>query len=73
MSDVKDVEKKSLTRETIIKQIEETKKGIQYAQTNITILTQQLHQQQGILNFSEHLLSQFEIPSEPKKTELEVK
>jgi hypothetical protein len=80
MSDAKenDVKKKELTREVILRQVEETKKGINYTQTNIALLTQQLHQQQGILNFSEHLLAQFELPAEakpvdPKKTELEVK
>lgn len=77
MSDVKDKEKKALTRETLQKQVEETKRGIQYTQNNITILTEQLHQQKGILNFTEHLLNQFDLPSDPKeeskKPDLEVK
>lgn len=78
MSNEKDKVAKPLTREVLVRQLEETRKGINYAQQNITILTQQLHNQQGILSFTEHLLAQFDIPSEPKedpkkKTDLEVK
>ena len=78
MSAEKDKELKKLSREILNKQIEESRKAIHYAQQSIISFTQQLQQQQGILNYAEHLLAQFDIPSEPKedpkkKTELEVK
>lgn len=80
MSDVKEKDKelKKLSREILEKQIEESHKAINYAQQNILALTQQLQQQQGILRYAEHLLSQFDIPAEPKpdpkkKPDLEVK
>lgn len=73
----KDKELKKLSREILNKQIEESRRAINYAQQSIVAFTQQLQQQQGVLNYAEHLLAQFDIPSEPKedpkKTPLEVK
>ena len=77
MSDVKakDKELKKLTKEILAKQIQESRNAINYAQQNILVFTQQLQQQQGVLNYTEHLLAGFDIPSEPKPEEpkLEVK
>lgn len=69
-------ELKKLSREILVKQVEESKRGIVYAQQGILQFQQQLQQQQGVLNYAEHLLAQFDIPSIPeekKKPELEVK
>jgi hypothetical protein len=78
MSAEKDVERKQLSRDILNRQIEESRRAINYAQQSILAFTQQLQQQQGILNYAEHLLAQFEIPEatkpeDPKKTPLEVK
>lgn len=74
----KDVELKKLTKELLQKQIEESSKHIEYAQKQIATLTEQIQQQVGVANYANHLLKQFDIPvevkpTEPKKTELEVK
>lgn len=67
-------ETKKLSREILQKQVEETQRGIDYAQRTIATLQQQLQQQQGILSFTQHLLTQFDIPSIPEeKKPLEVK
>lgn len=68
----KDVVAKKLTRELLKKQLDESRRSVSYAQQAIEGLNQQLQQQQGIINFVEHMLKQFDIPSEPKDP-LEVK
>jgi len=55
-------EVKKLTRDILNKQVEESRKAINYAQQSIAAFTQQLQQQMGILNYAEHLLKQFDIP-----------
>ena len=79
MSDVKekDNEQKKLSKEILEKQIAESKRFIEYAQSQVATFQAQIQQQVGVLGFSEHLLKQFDIPSEPKeepkKPDLEVK
>lgn len=83
MSDVKeptakDVELLKLNKDFLKKQIEESKKAIQYARQSIAAFSEQVQQQTGILNYSQHLLDKFDIPEAPKeepkkKTDLEVK
>jgi hypothetical protein len=74
MSNEKDKELKTLTREILVKQIEESRRVIIQVQQNIVSLSQQLQQQQGVLNYAEHLLAQFSFPgTEPAKSPLEVK
>lgn len=74
----KDVELLKMNKDFLKKQIEESKRAIQYARQSIAAFTEQLQQQTGILNYSQHLLDKFDIPEAPKedpkkKTDLEVK
>lgn len=78
MSNEKDKELKKLSREILNKQIEESQKVINSTQQTIVQFQQQIEQQRGVLAYAQHLLAQFDIPSEPKeepkkKTDLEVK
>lgn len=66
---------KTLTREILLKQVEESKAAIGYAQSNIQAYTEQLQQQRGVLKYAEHILAQFDVPeaTKPEKPSLEVK
>lgn len=72
----KDAIKKNLSKEILEKQILESQNFINYIDQQITELKKQAQQQIGAMDYCKHLLTQFEIPSEPKpdpKVPLEVK
>lgn len=76
MSDEKKKEAKNLTKEILEQQVAESQKAIENTKQTILRLTDQLHQQVGVLNYAQHILATFDIPAEPKedkKPPIEVK
>lgn len=76
MSEEKKKETKKLTKDILEQQVAESQKAIDTTKQTILRLTDQLHQQVGVLNYAQHILATFDVPSEPKeekKPPLEVK
>lgn len=73
MSDENKKTQLEVTKEYLEKQIAESQRVIEYAQKSIAAFTQQLEQQKGVLGYAQHLLANFKVPSEAKKSDIEVK